>query len=147
MIKIESYGQIKEGKLHIIKRDSFTDAIKTLPKGRYKIIIEKLYRKRSNPQNAYLWGVVYKELIIAFQNAGWREIKTDSQVHDFCKDRFLKIDTYNDISGDKWQIIRSTTELTTTEFNEYIEDIRYFASEFLGHSIPEPNELMEELKL
>jgi len=91
MNKVESYGEIKEdGKLHIIKRDAFLEAIKVL---------------------------------------------------------ILKKDIYNEETGDKWQTISSTTELTTIAFNEYIEDWRIFAIEYLNTTIPEPNEETQELKL
>jgi len=150
MNKVESYGEIKDGKLHIIKRDAFLEAIKVLIKGRYRIVIEKIYNKRSHPQNAYLWGVVYPILVTGFQDMGWRGVKTNEQVHEFCKDRFLKIDIFNELTGDKWQVPGSTKILTTIKFNEYIEDIREFADEFLNIKyIPEPelNEETQELKL
>jgi len=147
MNKAESYGEIKDGKLHIIKRDAFLEAIKVLIKGRYRIVIEKIYNKRSHPQNAYLWGVVYPIALKGFQDVGYREMKTIDQIHNFGKLHFLKKDIYNEETGDKWQTISSTTELTTIAFNEYIEDWRIFAIEYLNTTIPEPNEETQELKL
>lgn len=152
MNKIESYGNIYEEnkvkKLKIVKRNAFLEAIQTLSKGRYRVVIEKIYNKRSTPQNAYLWGVIYPILIRGFQDMGWRDIKTDEQAHSFCKERFLKVDIFNENTGDKWQIINSTTKLTTIEFNEYIEDIKEFGTEFLNiKCFPGPNEEMQELKL
>jgi len=147
MLKIESYGRIEKGKLSIIKRDLFTKAITTLTKGRYKIIIEKLYRKRSTAQNAYRWGVIYPEMLKGFQDIGYNEIKTVDQVHNFVKLHFLKTEIRNEKTGEVWQTIRSTTELTTIEDNELAEELRQFASEYFSINIPEPNEVMEELKL
>jgi len=60
---------------------------------------------------------------------------------------FLKTEIKNEKTGEVWQTIRSTTELTTIEDNDLAEELRQFASEYLSVNIPEPNEIMEELKL
>jgi len=148
MLKIESYGRANgKGNTEIIKRDSFISALKKFPKCRFKITIEKLYRKRSTAQNAYRWGVIYPEMLKGFQDVGYNEIKTIDQVHNFVKLHFLKIEIRNEKTGEVWQTIRSTTELTTIEDNDLAEELRQFASEYLSIDIPEPNETMEELKL
>ena len=145
MNKIETYGQIKQGKLSIVRRQLFVESLQTLTNGRYRVSIEKLYRKRSNPQNAYLWGVVYPLVLQGFNQVGYNLIDNE-EVHSFCKNRFLKKMLVSD-SGEMFETIGSTRKLTTMEFNEYIENIKQFAYEYLNMNIPEPNEEMEEYVL
>jgi len=143
MNKLETYGQIKDGKLHIIRRDLFMDSLKTLPNCRCRITIEKVYKKRSNPQNAYLWGVVYPILLQGLNEVGYNEILDIDEVHDFCKTRFLKKEVVNEYTGEIIQTIGSTKKLTTLEFSEYLDRIKQFADEYLHYYIPEPNEETE----
>lgn len=85
-------------------------------------------KKRTIPQNSYLFGGPYK-MISDFTG------QDKESVHAFFKDKFLK-------SYDKGPIptVRSTTSLSTKEFIKYYRDIIQFAAEFLGLYIPEPNE-------
>lgn len=86
------------------------------------------FRKdRSLPQNSYYHGVVLKTF---GDHLGY----TTEELHDAMKARFLVIDPDADIPR-----IKSTTKLSTVEFNEYIDKIVRLAAEN-GCDIPEPNE-------
>jgi hypothetical protein len=66
------------------------------------------------------------------------ELSTDG-VHELLKFRFLKQElTTND--GEIIQTVRSSTELTPQEFNDFIASIQQWSSEYLGIDIPDPNE-------
>jgi hypothetical protein len=52
---------------------------------------------------------------------------------------FLKKQIVNENTGEVLETIGSTTKLSTTEFNEYIDRISQFAAEFLGVEIMPPN--------
>lgn len=147
MRRIETYGEIRDGKLKIIHRKIFIDSFKLFKNGRIKLILERVYKHRSNPQNAYLWGVVYPIVLQGLQEVGYNEIRDIDQVHNFCKSLFLKKKIVNEYTGKSYIIVGSTKELTTIQFEEYLEEIRQFASEYLHHYIPEPNEEMQEYKL
>ena len=147
MNKTETYGKIEDGKLSIIRRKEFVKSIKNLTKGRYRISIEKLYNKRSNPQNSYYWAVCLPICLKGFINIGYNEMQNNEDIHSFFKNRYLKKLITSQHIDKKLETIASTTRLTTLKFNEYLENIKQFASEFLGILIPEPNESMEEYSL
>ena len=91
--------------------------------------IRRAKKPRSQNQNSYYWGVVVKAFS---QEFGYHEHET----HQLFGNTYL---TYvkNDI-----QFIRSTTELTTVEMENYLSQCRQYASEN-GLYIPEPNEVDE----
>lgn len=75
-------------------------------------------RGRSNPQNSYLHGVILP--ILAF-NTGY----TNEEMKAVLKWKFK---------------IKSTSALTTAEFEKFMSDVRMWASAELGAYIPAPNE-------
>lgn len=87
---------------------------------------------RSLKKNAYLWGVVYPYMASSTGN-------TTEDIHDAMKDtllprRFVKL------GSKEVEIRKTTTDLTPTEFNEYIEKCCAFAAQELGVHIPAPGE-------
>jgi len=114
-------------------------AIQTAIEG-FEVEIRKCKKKRSLNQNAYYHGVVIK---IFSQESGY----TTDEVHSLFGEMFLKIPlkdkiTYNGQTID--MIVRSTTSLTTIEFENYMTQCRMFAG-LQGFYIPEPNEVTEQL--
>jgi hypothetical protein len=93
-----------------------------------EVIIRKPKTKRSDLQNNYYWGVV---LEILSKELGYDQ----DELHEILKYKFLKIESTLGM-----EYIRSTTKLTTGEFEEYLEKIKRWAAEFLGINIPNPNE-------
>ena len=83
--------------------------------------------KRSNSQNAYLWGVIYKHI-------GEYTGHSSEEVHEFCKARFLPR-SFVVIGGVEMPSIKSTTQLTVPEFSEYVDRVTAFAGE-LGIELP-----------
>lgn len=141
MKKLESYCKIRKGILTIVHKDQFKDSIKSMPDGKYKITIEKVYNKRSNPQNAYLWGVVYPLVKDGLIEIGFDEFKQDFELemtHELCKFRFLKKEIVSN-DGEIIKTIGSTTKLTTVQFNEYFGSVHKWASEYLNIFIPDPD--------
>lgn len=139
--KIETFGKIEDGKLLIVYRSRFLENLKLLRDGHYRVIVERIYKKRSNPQNAYLWGVVYPLILQGLKDLGY-ELVTPEQVHELMKFKFLQTEIANK-DGEYIETIRSTTELTTTEFMDYLAEIWTWSKEYLNIYIPEPNEKME----
>ncbi|WP_343302884.1 hypothetical protein AAHN97_15160 [Chitinophaga niabensis] len=95
---------------------------------------------RSLSQNAYYWGVVCDMVRDGLIDAGFESIESGEDAHEVMKGLFLKRDVINYNTGEILTGAVSTTELTTTEFNQYIEKIQQWAAEYLGISIPSPNE-------
>lgn len=136
-------------------------AIWSLPPGRYTITIEKVYRKRSNQQNRYKFGVAYKLIADGLTDATG-EMWTVDKVHEFCKNNaknqldLLPVD-YEDRIKDDWkndpsnQLINkntgevltkpfepTTTKMTTVDEMNYHDNLKWFGAEWLGIDIPDP---------
>ena len=92
--------------------------------------IRKAKKPRSLNQNSYYWGVLIKQFSI---DTGY----TEQESHQLLGRQFLKY-TKKDI-----EFTRSTTELSTIEFENYLEQCRMLASE-QGIMIPLPNEVTED---
>jgi hypothetical protein len=99
-----------------------------------EVVIRPVEAKRSANQNAYYWGVVIK---ILQEDTQHEDTKTDKKrIHDALRGMFL--------SRKDWlgkEIVLSTTELSTAEFEEYLSKIRRWAEIALGSRIPLPNEV------
>lgn len=103
------------------------------------------YRRRSSGQedeegnqNGYYWGVV---LAILGDEMGI----TDDEVHDMMRMKFLKIG--KEVNGRRYETARSTADLTTVEFEQYLQEIRTWAGtpgeiSEEGVMIPLPNEVV-----
>ena len=141
-MKLKYNGVIKEGKLRINNRLDFDTAMLNIGELEVTLTLEKRSKKRSNPQNSYLWSVVYGCARKAFMDIGY--VLTLDEVHEFFKAKFLISDIVHpdtgEILGSK---IKSTTELDTFEFNEYFEAIIRWCAEYLSVEIPYPNEQVE----
>lgn len=93
-------------------------------------------KNRSLNQNSYAFGVVYKLLA---DHLGY----TVDEIHELMKHKFLSrmlsISEY-----EQYNIPISTTELDTTSMEEYLRNIREWASLKLNCYIPLPNEILQE---
>lgn len=94
------------------------------------VTIEKINKRklRSLEQNAYYWGAVVK---ILADEIGY----TKDEMHEALRIKFL---SYENVNG--LPTMRSTTSLSTVEFEAYMESVRRWASMFHGIVIPEPNQ-------
>lgn len=124
-------GLVEKGKLSIRNREKFDLWVNSL-EGEVDIIVKKRKRKRSMAENNYYWGVV---LEVIREEMGL----SPEEVHDFLKAKFLKREVQ--VKGKMFEIIRSTTDLSTVEMEEYLENVRRWASTELGCYIPLPNEI------
>ena len=94
---------------------------------------------RSTNQNSYYWKVIVSMLS---EHTGF----TPEDMHEVLKHKFLKKEVLLETrvtGGFAYQeigITKSTTSLTTSEFESYCTQIREWASSELCVSIPEPNE-------
>lgn len=86
---------------------------------------------RSNNQNRYMWGVVYK--ILADETG-----HTPEEIHAAAKQLFLPR-KYITLGNNEIEVEKSTAELSTEEFELYLERLRVWASTELGIRIPLPN--------
>lgn len=123
-------------------RKPIKEAIAAFEGKEITITITKKSKKRSNEQNAYLWGVVYPIVKNGLKEIGYNQI-TIEQVHELLKGTFIKEDIVNELSGEVKTITGHTSDLTTSQFMDYLAQIKQFAAEQLGCYIPDPNEQSE----
>ena len=90
---------------------------------------------RSNNQNRYYWGIVLKRIS---EHTGF----TIDETHEVLKAKFLR--AWKSLDTKKGYIeveyAKSTRDLNTKEFEDYMTQIREWASIDIGVWVPEPNE-------
>lgn len=120
-------------------RNLIQDAIKSFEGKTVTITIEKAKKKRSNPQNSFYWGIVLPIMQKALKDTG--HLMSNNDVHELLKLRFLKeAIMVNEETGEVIERVKSTTELTTSGFMDYLSEIQRFSNEYFGIVIPEPND-------
>lgn len=93
-------------------------------------------KSRSNSQNSYYWGVVIKELS---EHTGF----TPDEMHEVLKHRFLGYFKTTREGRELWTC-KSTTALSSGDMEEYLSNIRTYASINLDCYIPSPHEERNE---
>lgn len=121
-------GTVKSGKLMIQNPEGFRSYLSTLEGKPIQLIARVARKSRSNNQNRYYHGVVVSLLS---EHTGY----THDEMHDALRYLFLTDKTL------RIPKTKSTTELNTVEFENYLESIRQWASTELSVNIPEPNEV------
>jgi hypothetical protein len=110
-------------------------AIERLPLSQaWRIEICEHKARRSDQQNRYLWGVVYKA--IAEKLPGWDL----EDIHDFCLGEHFGWETISGLGKRRLRPIRRSSRLTKLEFMEYIGFIQRRMAQH-GIVIPDPQEL------
>lgn len=93
-------------------------------------------KQRSGNQNRYYFGVMV-DLISEYTGF------TRNELHEVLKHKFLRKTLWipkKDGVKEQSIITYSTTDLTTKQFEDYLSEIRQWASSDLGLFLPEPNE-------
>lgn len=105
------------------------------------ITVRARKKRRSLKQNAYYFGVIVP-LCGEFMR-GYGNRMDDDEVHEWLKEHVGKLTKYvTSPSGVRTKIVRSSRELDTGEWEDYMQDIRAWAADFDLH-IPLPNEPMQ----
>lgn len=129
----------KVSKIH--QKQYFNDFLKQFAGKSVKVTVEKWKKQRSLNQNNYYWGCVLPFVIDGMVGVGYPKSELSTiLVHDFLKAKFVKKEVVNEQTGEVISMIGSTSALTTTDMMDYIDDIKKWASEFLGIYIPDPME-------
>ena len=142
-MKITANGHIKDGRLKINKTELpvFLHKISTQKNKPVKVIVEA-GGKRSNAQNDYYQGVIVELIRLAINEINGENF-TKEDIHAFLKERFLEGEEIHAATGELLNIRKSTTDNTTTKQEEYHEQCRQFAAEYLNIEIPLPNEKLK----
>ena len=132
----------------IYSREEFTHGLKRLKPGNVIISItgEKVsdeFRKRSDRENRYYHGVVVKHAKAAFENNDGVKYNTD-QAHEKLKENCngKVVEITSRLTGEvRYEKVGlSTANLSTVDFEAYLERCRLFLNEWFGIYVPLPNE-------
>lgn len=129
-MKVKFLATVKNQKLTFLPGMAalYYSHLKTLEGKEIEISIGKRKRDRSNQQNKFYWAVPVR---ILADSLGY----DDLDMHYALRQKFLSR------PDDAMNIPRSTTELSTVEFNDYIEQVQRWAAQDLGIVIPDPSEI------
>ena len=145
MKTIEAHGRINDtGRLVIDKYDR-PMFLNLISKERNKEVVVRVVlsgKIRSNEQNRYYHGVVVP-LIQSAMVETTGEVLTREEVHQFLKMQCNWREHVNASTGVCLKVPHTTTDLSTVEFEDYMERCRMFAAEYLDTVIPLPNEQLE----
>lgn len=106
------------------------DYISRLPlDGKKGVFVGGWQPVRSTAQNAAYWGVWLKAIVDAkgYCTKAW---------HHFFKEQFLPCEVAF-VEGTFVEMYPTTTDLTKSEFSDYIESIHQYAAERLGITLPD----------
>ena len=103
--------------------------------------IEKVKKTRSNNQNSFYWGIVLPIVQSGLKEATG-EFRTTENIH---YNILLKMfapekEIVNIETGECITEKISSSEMSTSQFMDYIAEIQKWSAEFLGVDIPNPNE-------
>ena len=121
-------GRAQNGRLVLEKRDDFAKLIQHLDGQEIDVTLCRHRAPWSLSQNGYYWAVVVPLLA---EYCGYER----EEMHEALKMKFLL--THEDSA---FPTLRSTTDLDTAEFTEYIEQCRRLAAGY-GVVIPDPGEV------
>ena len=130
---------VKDDSFRVVNKALLDKELIELPKGRYRLIIEKYRKKKSNPQLAWLYGQVYPLVLKALNDAGW-EFTSIEEVDEYCKSMFASREVLNRHSGEILEVPGLKRDMTTTELSTYVNAIRDWCAEYLNVYVPEPGE-------
>ena len=121
-------GRPKNGVMNMVNIGQWNRYLHTLEDVDCDVIVRKHKKQRSLPQNNYYFGVVCVEL---GKHIGY----SVDDMHSAIGLEFLLV-----TEEGKPPYIRSTTDLNTEEFNDFLEKVKMWAAEFHQVYIPDPNE-------
>jgi hypothetical protein len=115
--------------------------LRTMEGKRLRLVFTEHRRIRSLNQNAYYWSVVIPPILEAFHEAG-NSWMTAENVHEHLRE-FVATGIFMryvvGLDGVRRPAMRSSTTLDTREWEDYMEQVRAWASEWKIY-IPLPNE-------
>ena len=106
------------------------------PAQSWQITVEAFKPKRSDQQNAFLWGVVYPSILEGGGEAlrGW----TTADLHEYFLIEAWGSEVIEGFGRKRHKPLRRSSKLTKQEFSDYLSIIEAKCAE-LGIHIPEPN--------
>tara|TARA_R100000781_G_scaffold22504_1_gene16721 strand:+ start:61 stop:444 length:384 start_codon:yes stop_codon:yes gene_type:complete len=124
---MKAFGKIINGKLILNNERSFKDKLIEFEGKEVEIRIKVRTNNRSKEQNSLYW----KWINILSNETGFQV----EEMHELVKYKFLQRNIVNN-DGVEEVILKSTTTLTVSEFNKFMNDILYWSNDTLNINLP-----------
>lgn len=105
------------------------------PRKSWMVTVEENKKRRSNQQNAYLWGCVYPTIIEQADLQGWDA----EDLHEYFLGEHYGWETCEGFGTKRKKPMKRSSKMSTLEFEEHAEFIKRKMAH-LGVYIPDPNE-------
>lgn len=139
-MKLEIKTNVVNGNLKR-NREQIKRAIESFEGKEITITFAKAKKYRSNNQNSYYWGVCIPLVQSGLKEATGEYFGTNNIHYDILLKMFApELEIVNKSTGQIMTRQISSSDMTTTQFLEFIMEVQKWASEFLGINIPDPNE-------
>lgn len=104
-------------------------------KGPHKIHIQSCRPTRSLSQQAYYWGV-HIPMFTAWITENWGQATSGLDAHEILKQKYLRKTIIDPNTGEAFDTVRSTTQLSTLEFTQFLEHVEEFLADYCGLVVP-----------
>ena len=139
-MKLEIRTNVVNGNLKR-NREQIKRAIESFEGKEITITFAKAKKYRSNNQNSYYWGVCIPLVQSGLKEATGEYFVNNNIHYDILLKMFApELEIVNKSTGQIMTRQISSSDMTTTQFLEFIMEVQKWASEFLGINIPDPNE-------
>jgi len=135
-MKIEFSGYVKDGKVYFRNQTRISQEVLNSGWNEFEVVIQKRKKNRSLEQNKWMWAC----MALLAEHTGY----TKDEMLAIVKFKFLKGELVDTKTGEVYEYLRSSADLTTTEFSVFMEELIQWSAETLQVVLPYPN---EELKL
>jgi len=139
MREVKTYGEKQGATLKVHYKERFENALKAMKDGRIEIIVRRLYRKRSTPQNAFYWCVIV-EIARQCLTEATGESHTKEQAHEELKRNCNYKEVASRTTGEIMKVGSTTTQHTTVEAMEYYTRCRQWLFDWFEADCPDPGE-------
>ena len=109
---------------------AFRNQLASLEGQEIDLSLDKRRKSRSINQNRYYFGYILPTFC---KELGYYNHES-AQLHELLKEMFLGQKVYNRLTKTRRKIVRSTADLNTLEFEDYLSTVRTYAS--AEHNIP-----------
>lgn len=123
---------IKDGQIMVRNRQQLQAEALASGLNEFEVVVRKKVKSRSSEQNKWYWACV----TIIGNELGYER----NQMHEIIKYRFLKSEAVDKKTGEVFEYLKSSAELTTTEFTEFMDGLIRWSAETFNIVLPMPNE-------
>jgi len=131
-MKLEFTGYVKDGQVFFRNQKNISKEILESGWKEFNVTVEKKKKNRSLEQNKWLWAC----MTLLAEHTGY----TKEEMLAIVKFKFLKAVKADEKTGEVFEYLKGTSELTTTEFSVFMDDLIKWSASSLQVVLPIPNE-------